>query len=523
MPSVYHYNHSPNTPDQIEVLCEECGKWIVFTISNHKRYAMKSAHTLLFRIFIFLLLAASAATARAAGLDCARAASPIEKIICAPDSDLRRKDAALSDTYERLLAVLPEAQRAGLRAAQRNWLKTRDKCSTDTCINDSYMHRIGELRPQLLAIIAWQPDEVDQVAFEDLRAQVEAERKRAPEFPLENVIKRLQVSTKITRFNNEHERPDVGLAHFPIRRPKGVTPDEWRALQASKIDAGGENGAASYMLVDLDGDGLRDLVSKSISGRIGIDVSVLQRKGNRFIDDWSRGAGQGSLYWLASAGGYQTLDWIRLHSRVYALWKDHYYGVDNVYFIRPFTVIDKAPMLAVRYQYHLSISPESQSEFGEKPPKLNQKLQAVINQALLLESDPTPIGDTPSSVMKRTLFSAFNQNAAITEASSQPLCPIPASASESDREFYYHNGAGPNDTELVDDDIPIKAGNECYIGRLTDSFGMYEGKEGLLAGFEIRKPDSGEIRTLNINGTRKAIKVKSSMEPMPTVQRSDAD
>lgn len=73
-------------------------------------------------------------------------------------------------------------------------------------------------------------------------------------------------------------------AHFPTKRPPGVTSDEWRALLASGIDGGGENGSASYTLMDINGDGQRDLIIDTYSGGTGLFsyVGALRREGGKF-------------------------------------------------------------------------------------------------------------------------------------------------------------------------------------------------------------------------------------------------
>jgi hypothetical protein len=64
----------------------------------------------------------------------------------------------------------------------------------------------------------------------------------------------------MTDFSNTSEGMDNEFhdAHFPTKRPKGVSQDELAALVKSEIDGGGENGHASYTLLDIDGDGKRD-------------------------------------------------------------------------------------------------------------------------------------------------------------------------------------------------------------------------------------------------------------------------
>ena len=70
------------------------------------------------------VLWASAAAAQAS-FDCAKASTVAEKAICA-DPGLAAADIAVSKAYADLLKALPAAQRAALKADQRNWVAGRD-------------------------------------------------------------------------------------------------------------------------------------------------------------------------------------------------------------------------------------------------------------------------------------------------------------------------------------------------------------------------------------------------------------
>ncbi|GAB7537557.1 lysozyme inhibitor LprI family protein [Burkholderia sp. 3C] len=83
--------------------------------------------------------AALPCTARAASFDCAQAATPTEKRICA-DPQLSRQDETLRDLYARAPAT-PD-----WRADQRAWLATRDACADDACLRNAYADRLVVLR-----------------------------------------------------------------------------------------------------------------------------------------------------------------------------------------------------------------------------------------------------------------------------------------------------------------------------------------------------------------------------------------
>ncbi|WP_244145148.1 lysozyme inhibitor LprI family protein [Paraburkholderia tuberum] len=460
---------------------------------------------LLISTVMSLVLASSSISAIAAGLDCARATSSAEQTVCTLEG-LRQADGRLSHVYGRLLGALPQ-QRVALRAAQLAWLKARDQCGANAdCIDQRYQSRIADLQARLVDAVAYRPDAQDMAALGDLRALVEAERQREPTFPLDKVIEQLRIKTGVTSFDNVGG-DGLDRAKFPTVRPKGVTPDEWKALQASGIDGGGENGTASYLLINLDGDGPRDLVIDTYSGGTGLFscINTLSRKGGRFEGNYQRdgddsldgdgddGTGQSCLYTLNGRGANQSGDWIRLRGRVYAAYRDSEYGVDDVYLIRPLTVVGEVPVLTVRYRYQLSVPVVQKKDDGHKTVTLESRLHTALTNAL------HSVGD----------------EAARDAGSRTPLCPIPSTVKGDDREEYYSYGPGHYSYEIVGD-MPIKVGNKCYLGRMVDWFGDY-GKDGLTAEIWMREPgDAGadSEQTFTVHGIRTAIGTEMSIGKM---------
>jgi len=87
-------------------------------------------------------LAATTPGAVAASFDCARAASTVERTICA--------DPALSSLDDRLGAVYArrKAGDASVAAAQRAWLRdVRDRCGGAECLRAAYAARLAALAP----------------------------------------------------------------------------------------------------------------------------------------------------------------------------------------------------------------------------------------------------------------------------------------------------------------------------------------------------------------------------------------
>ncbi|WP_086608704.1 pentapeptide repeat-containing protein [Erythrobacter donghaensis] len=100
-------------------------------------------------------LAASAKDDRAS-FDCAKAASPVETIICGEyASGLRRLDRELAEVWGRLRAA-----GKGDLADQRRWLRARSECGEDqTCLGDRYEARIAFLYGKLGPGITLAPGE----------------------------------------------------------------------------------------------------------------------------------------------------------------------------------------------------------------------------------------------------------------------------------------------------------------------------------------------------------------------------
>ncbi|MEG3147781.1 hypothetical protein U1839_24285 [Sphingomonas sp. RT2P30] len=87
--------------------------------------------------------------ASAASFDCARAASPIEKRICA-DAQLSREDEVLAAGYARALAAAPLP--FAVREEQRSWIgEVRDKAATNAELHAALVARATELATQAAA------------------------------------------------------------------------------------------------------------------------------------------------------------------------------------------------------------------------------------------------------------------------------------------------------------------------------------------------------------------------------------
>lgn len=95
----------------------------------------------LFPLLATLIL--GSATAFAAGFDCAKAATPVEKMICA-DAGLSRLDETLATVYA------ARAADSAVKTEQRQWLRqVRNACATPACLATAYQQRIADLQQRL--------------------------------------------------------------------------------------------------------------------------------------------------------------------------------------------------------------------------------------------------------------------------------------------------------------------------------------------------------------------------------------
>ena len=89
---------------------------------------------------IFTILLAT--KAHGASFDCAKASTPVERLICA-DRALSELDSALADVFS--LELEREDAATRLRASQKAWLSHRNSCKDAACVGQAYEKRISEL------------------------------------------------------------------------------------------------------------------------------------------------------------------------------------------------------------------------------------------------------------------------------------------------------------------------------------------------------------------------------------------
>lgn len=107
------------------------------------------------KYLITLFALAAVSLAHAAGFDCTKASTLVEKEICA-DPTLSRLDDALNIDHEVVMNSLSNLsidvareKLSGLSREQTAWLKERNRCTSGTCLESSYRKRIHQLCDQM--------------------------------------------------------------------------------------------------------------------------------------------------------------------------------------------------------------------------------------------------------------------------------------------------------------------------------------------------------------------------------------
>lgn len=96
------------------------------------------------KFIVFLVpMALWSSSAMAASFDCSKAATWVEKSICA-DPLLGKLDAALAKNYQAMLAADGGDSRKALKKEQLRWLARRNQCTSIACLSAVYRQRVDE-------------------------------------------------------------------------------------------------------------------------------------------------------------------------------------------------------------------------------------------------------------------------------------------------------------------------------------------------------------------------------------------
>lgn len=345
-------------------------------------------------------------------------------------------------------------------------------------------------------VIPKQQKDADNSALKALYSAVLKEQKANPELDLNKIAEQFPLSGHVSHFTLAYADDSLVSTTKPSA---DISDDEWQAFLQSDISADSENGKVSFTLVDLDGDGKRDLIIDSYVGGTGLFsyTGVLKRGDDAFDavnnddsgngDDFDAGV-PGALYSLNGRGANQWSHWVRINGQVYALWYNGQFGEDNLYLLRPFSPSSSTPAVTVRYRYTLNdiSSPEKDQPLtpalsdGEKSDLLKS---LEVMQSSLLKDKPQSDSDAP-------------------------ICPIPPGTSADDADSYYSGVASNYIYETVAY-IPVWLNEKCFIGTIFSHHGAY--RHGVDAEITISSPRDDEevIGDYTISGLRHAISVTS--------------
>ncbi|WP_213134685.1 DUF1176 domain-containing protein [Citrobacter sp. FP75] len=333
----------------------------------------------------------------------------------------------------------------------------------------------------------------DSAALEALHHAVTERQKTDPELDLSIIADRFPLKGKIVEFTLSYNEDSPQ----PTAKPSPeISDDEWQAFLRSSISAESENGQVSYTLIDLNGDGKRDLIINSYVGGTGLFsyTGVLKRSEDKFIaisgnaDDDDFGL-PGALFSENGRGANQWSQWVRISGQVYALWFNGQFGEDNLYLLRPFSTDDRVPAVTVRYRYTLDVI-DSAEEGQPLTPPLNDKDRTGLLKAL--------------DVMQDHLFKDQS-----SDQQTGPVCPIPPGTS-AENAANYSTGIALHYVYESVAWIPVWLNDKCYIGTVASHHGYY--RNGVDAEITLSSPDEENdvIGGYAISGLRHVTSVKSS-------------
>jgi len=278
--------------------------------------------------------------------------------------------------------------------------------------------------------------------------------------------------------------------------PDGIPATDCRALlgYVSGPDNGyeGEGHIADLTLIDLDGDGLRDLVSDYYSGGTGLYSMIdLVRQDpahgfNRSQDDPETHR-QRMNYSINGRGGDQAFEILRIHGRPYVVYRDSFYGRDTITIEKPFAPVDQRAQLEVRYRYRHRARQSGNSPEGERDDEATAGLLAAVNREL---SERAWAGTNVDGEAGR--------------------CP---STSEEDEEWPWH-GAGHYMLEFTWS-FPVRSAGRCLGATVVNFLSSYRMDQSACCALWIYGPGHEEIATFDLVTERRVASVQAGEQGGP--------
>jgi uncharacterized protein len=147
---------------------------------------------------LLFILALTTLSLFGTSFDCTKATTKVEKMICA-DEELSKLDEKLSEVYTSFYLLTKE-----IKTDQRAWMKQRNQCQDNTCVQTLYKQRIEELTTSLT-----NQKETIKKAIQEARALYEKSKNVYPS------IKKLDaVNAKKIILNSSTDTMDETYIHF---------------------------------------------------------------------------------------------------------------------------------------------------------------------------------------------------------------------------------------------------------------------------------------------------------------------
>ena len=323
------------------------------------------------------------------------------------------------------------------------------------------------VRAALLAALSLPPlaaaSDLDGV-LERLRAEIAAVPADDPA-PIDTVLARYRDETGI-----DLQIPVAGDSDAPLPalvRPANITPADWDAVTRylrgtdAQHSVPVEMGELSLSLLDLDGDGQRDLVQSAYSGGTGLytQVDMLRRDPQRgFVVpdslDPQRPWAQGQ-YGLSGRGSDQGLYWLRIDGVSYIAYRDGDYYGDTLLLNRP-----------------LSADPRERSPTTRLKVRYGRE-HRLADPVMHVDGEPLDANATAIAADRRLLKHIDRLLAALTLdgdgvahfGDAQARCPVPPGTDPGEADIWPWRGAGSYTFDTAADTV-IRSGKQCYSATL---------------------------------------------------------
>ncbi len=370
------------------------------------------------------------------------------------------------------------------------------------------------VRAALLAALSLPPlaaaSDLDGV-LERLRAEIAAVPADDPA-PIDTVLARYRDETGV-----DLQIPVAGDSDAPLPalvRPPTVTPADWAAVTRylSESDARHtvpvEMGELSLSLLDLDGDGQRDLVQSAYSGGTGLytQVDLLRRDPQRgFVVpdslDPQRPWAQGQ-YGISGRGSDQGLHWLRIDGVSYIAYRDGDYYGDTLLLNRPLSADPRERSPAVQLQVR----------YGRQ--------HRLADPVMHLDGEPLDAQATAIAGDRRLLKHIDHLLAALSIdgegvahfGDEQGRCPVPAGTDPDEAPAWPWRGAGSYTFDTAGDTV-IRSGKQCYSASLIALRSSYAGDHALCCQLWLYRGPGEQAATLDLRSRRWVSRV--TLVPVP--------